>query len=308
MKEPLITLCSEISREHALLLIDWLKDDEVRRYLSDSQNVSNDIEKVVDRINLPILTHIFNQNGRFYIAYNKQEVPVGFVRLIKKGTDYEIVIVIGDRDYWNKRMGTSTILESIKIAFFEFRAEKIIAKIYKENKRSIRAFIHAGFRLESQTANLKTYTITMDQYLKRLKEAPAQTTEIYMTNIDREKILRILDTLFGRNEALDASLNVLKDELERTQIVDPRQVPQDIITMNSKVLLQLNEEDKEVSLVYPEDDDMTHEKLSVLSPVGTAILGYKEGSTIEWELPDGTSIIHIKKVLYQPEAAGDYHL
>jgi len=92
MKEPFIFLCSEISRENAVTLIKWLKDEEVRRYLSDSQSVSNDIEQVVNRVNLPILTHLFNQNGRFYMAYNKQNVPVGFVRLIKKGDAYEIII------------------------------------------------------------------------------------------------------------------------------------------------------------------------------------------------------------------------
>ncbi|NCB52421.1 MAG: hypothetical protein EOM54_11175 [Clostridia bacterium] len=117
MKEPFIFLCSEISRENAATLIKWLKDEEVRRYLSDPQSVTNDIEQVVNRVNLPILTHLFIQNGRFYMAYNKQNVPVGFVRLIKKGDAYEIIIVIGDRDNWNKKMGTSVIRESIKNRF-----------------------------------------------------------------------------------------------------------------------------------------------------------------------------------------------
>jgi len=83
-ERALYFLSSEISRENAVTLIKWLKDEEVRRYLSDSQSVSNDIEQVVNRVNLPILTHLFNQKGRFYMAYNKQNVPVGFVRLIKR--------------------------------------------------------------------------------------------------------------------------------------------------------------------------------------------------------------------------------
>ncbi len=308
MKEPFIFLCSEISRENAITLIKWLKDEEVRRYLSDSQSVSNDIEQVVNRINLPILTHLFNQNGRFYVAYNKQNVPVGFVRLIKKGVDYEIVIVIGDRENWNKKLGTSAIRESLKIAFFEFRAQKIIAKIYKENKRSIQAFINAGFKVESETANLKIYTITMEHYLQLLKGVPAMSTDIYITNLDRERIKKILDELSERNQSSVKSVKKLEDELNRALIVDPRQVPQDVITMNSKALLQLNDEDIEVSLVYPKDADLGTMKLSIFSPIGTAILGYKEGDTIEWEVPAGTSKIHIKKILYQPEAAGDYHL
>lgn len=305
MKESFIFLCSEISRENAITLIKWLRDEEVRRYLSDSQSVSNDIEQVVNRVNLPILTHLFNQNGRFYMAYNKQNVPVGFVRLIKKGDAYEIIIVIGDRDNWNKKMGTSVILESIKIAFFEFRAQKITAKIYEENKRSIRAFINAGFKLEREASNLKIYSLTIEHYLKQLKGELAVSTDIYITNIDRDRIKKILDKMSESNQSPDESVKKLGGELGRAIIVDSQQVPREVITMNSKALLQLNDEDIEVSLVYPEDADLSAMKLSIFSPIGTAILGYKEGSTVEWEVPSGTSKIHIKKILYQPEAAGD---
>jgi len=305
MKESFIFLCSEISRENAITLIKWLRDEEVRRYLSDSQSVSNDIEQVVNRVNLPILTHLFNQNGRFYMAYNKQNVPVGFVRLIKKGDAYEIIIVIGDRDNWNKKMGTSVILESIKIAFFEFRAQKITAKIYEENKRSIRAFINAGFKLEREASNLKIYSLTIEHYLKQLKGELAVSTDIYITNIDRDRIKKILDKMSESNQSPDESVKKLGGELGRAIIVDSQQVPREVITMNSKALLQLNDEDIEVSLVYPEDADLSAMKLSIFSPVGTAILGYKEGNTVEWEVPSGTSKIHIKKILYQPEAAGD---
>ncbi|ACV63879.1 GreA/GreB family elongation factor [Desulfofarcimen acetoxidans DSM 771] len=134
------------------------------------------------------------------------------------------------------------------------------------------------------------------------------STDIYITNIDRERIKKILDKMPEGNQASDKSVKKLENELYRAIIVDSQQVPRDVITMNSKALLQLNDEDIEVSLVYPEDADLGAMKLSIFSPIGTAILGYKEGNTIEWEVPSGTSKIHIKKILYQPEAAGDYHL
>lgn len=66
MKEPFVFLCSEITRENALTLIKWLKDNEVTKYLSDPQDVSNSIEHVVQGTNLSVLTHLFNRNGRFY--------------------------------------------------------------------------------------------------------------------------------------------------------------------------------------------------------------------------------------------------
>jgi regulator of nucleoside diphosphate kinase len=78
--------------------------------------------------------------------------------------------------------------------------------------------------------------------------------------------------------------------------------------MNSKALLSLNENEMELSLVYPGEANLAKKRLSVLSPIGTAILGYGEGDRIEWEVPSGLAKIHIRKVLYQPEAAGDYHL
>ena len=60
--------------------------------------------------------------------------------------------------------------------------------------------------------------------------------------------------------------------------------------------------------VFPKEADIDRGRLSVISPVGTAILGYTEGDTIEWKVPSGKRRIKIEKVLYQPEAAGDYHL
>ena len=308
MKEPFIFLCPEISKENAMTLIKWLRDEEVRRYLSDSENVSDHIEQAVERINLPTLTHLFNQSGRFYMAYSKQNVPVGFIRLIKNNSCYEIVIVIGDRDNWNKRLGTSAIRESLKKAFFELRAQKVTAKIDQDNKGSIRAFLNAGFQLESELSKLKIYALTMEQYLQVLKGLPAAPPDIYITSIDRQRIIKIINEMSAAKKASDESAKKLEDELCRAIIIEPHRVSRDVVTMNSMALLRLNDEDLKVSLVYPKDADLRTMRLSVFSPIGTAILGYREGNTIEWEVPSGTSKIHIKRILYQPEAAGDYHL
>ncbi len=133
-------------------------------------------------------------------------------------------------------------------------------------------------------------------------------TDIYLTNIDRERIKKKIDKMAENNQQIDKSVKNLERELNRAIISDSKQIPRDVITMNSKALLKLNDEEIEVSLVYPEDADLSSMKISIFSPIGTAILGYKEGNIVEWEVPSGSSKIHIKKVLYQPEAAGDYHL
>jgi regulator of nucleoside diphosphate kinase len=149
MNKPFIALCPEITRANALTLMDWLEDEGVTRYLSDSRHVSRFIEQVIGRVQLPILTHLFNQGGRFFMAYDGQDVPVGFVRLVKVGRDCEMVLVIGNRDNWGRKLGASAIREGMKLAFFDMRADKLIAKIHPDNARSLKAFLRSGFSLES---------------------------------------------------------------------------------------------------------------------------------------------------------------
>ena len=303
MNKPFISLSPEITRANALTLMDWLADEEVTHYLSDSRHVSRFIEQVIGRVQLPILTHLFNQGGRFFMAYDRQDKPVGFVRLVKTGADCEIVLVIGNRDNWGRRLGASALLEGMKLAFFDMRAEKLIARIHADNTRSLKAFLRCGFLLESETSTLRSYAMTSERYLRRLRESAAgDPSEIYITEIDQAR-LRNLVLLEQGPDAVE-----LEHEIERATVVDARQVARDVVTMNSRALLHLDDEEMEVDLVYPQDADGSAGKLSVFSGVGTAILGYKEGDAIDWRIPDRTCRIWIEKVLYQPEAAGDFHL
>lgn len=95
MHPPFVWLCPEITRSDALKLMDWLEDECVTRHLSDSRHVSRFIEQVIARVQLPILTHLFNQGGRFFMVCDGHDVPVGFVRLVKTGSVCEMVLVIG---------------------------------------------------------------------------------------------------------------------------------------------------------------------------------------------------------------------
>jgi len=131
---------------------------------------------------------------------------------------------------------------------------------------------------------------------------------IYITELDKEKLTKIINTELNSGKTPDKSLQKLEHEINKAIIVNPRQIPRHIITMNSHVLLQIDDEEMEISLVYPKDADWSTRKISVFSPIGTAILGYGEGDVVEWEVPSGLTKIQIKKILYQPEAAGDYHI
>ena len=103
---------------------------------------------------------------------------------------------------------------------------------------------------------------------------------------------------------------MLKHELDRAVIVESEKVPEDVITMNSKVYFQdLDSGEKMVyTLVYPKDANIDKKKISILAPIGTALIGYKEGDVIEWEVPSGLKRIKIKKLIYQPEREGHYYL
>lgn len=303
MNKPFISLCPEITRAHALTLMDWLEDERVTCYLSDSRNVSRFIEQAIDRTQLPILTHLFNQGGRFFMAYDRHDAPVGFVRLVKTGPDCEIVLVIGDSDNWGRNLGASTIREGMKLAFLDMRAEKLIAKIHPDNARSLKTFLRSGFLLESETPTLKSFAMTAGRYLRLLREGViVDSTDIYITEIDKARLKELIELEQG------PAVVELEHELERAIVVKPQQVARNVVTMNSRALLQLDDEEMEVALVYPEDADSSAGKFSVCSDVGAAILGYQEGDSIDWRISDRTRRIGIRKVLYQPEAAGDFHL
>ena len=80
--------------------------------------------------------------------------------------------------------------------------------------------------------------------------------------------------------------------------------------MNSMVRLKDVDTGEDViyTLVFPHDADIHHKKISILAPIGTALIGYRAGDIIEWNVPAGVKRLKIEKILYQPEAAGDYHL
>ena len=100
----------------------------------------------------------------------------------------------------------------------------------------------------------------------------------------------------------------LEHEIERAIVVDPRRMPRDVVTMNSRARLRLDDEPMEVALVYPDEADDGAGRLSVCSGIGTAILGYREGDAFDWRVTHRTRHVRIEQVIYQPEAAGHFHL
>jgi len=131
---------------------------------------------------------------------------------------------------------------------------------------------------------------------------------LYINELDHKRLtLLIDDALNGVTEQND-SLRSLHAELARATVVNAEELPHDVVTMRSRVLIMLGDEEKEITLVYPNEANRSTGKISILSPIGTAIIGYREGDVIDWLTPGGFKRIRIMKVLYQPEASGNYEL
>lgn len=166
MKSNNVQLRQEVFKSDAWKIIDWLEDNEVTEYLNERQNVGNSIKQVIYRVNMPILTHLFNQDGSFYMVTTDEKEPIGFLRLVPKGKGAEMVVVIGDKEKWGKGFGSSAIFQGLKQAFFEWRVDEVIAKISFKNQRSIRAFKKLGFQEDKELVKETQYSLSMKEFLK----------------------------------------------------------------------------------------------------------------------------------------------
>ncbi len=121
--------------------------------------------------------------------------------------------------------------------------------------------------------------------------------------------LHRLETMLEHQDKLTPTMKHLEDELARAEVVEPKDVPANVVSMNAKVLITIApaKEATEITLVYPHDFKGDKGQVNVVAPIGTAILGLAEGQEIEWPQPDGHIMkVKIEKVLYQPEREGNY--
>ena len=132
---------------------------------------------------------------------------------------------------------------------------------------------------------------------------------IYITSQDKQRLEELLAEAAVFDPRKQGDLKALVEELRRAVIVDPKEVPVDVITMNSRAeLIDLDSgETVTFSLVFPPQANIDEEKISVLAPIGAGMLGYRAGDEFEWKVPEGVRRMKVTKVHYQPEAAGDFH-
>ena len=132
---------------------------------------------------------------------------------------------------------------------------------------------------------------------------------LIISRADRERLEALIGSARMDSRVREDYLAALEGELSRARVVPAGKVPADVVTMNSVVRLRDldSDESQEYELVYPEYADVSLNRISVLAPIGTAILGYRLGDVIEWPVPAGLRRLRVEEVLYQPERAGAPH-
>ncbi|KPD04487.1 nucleoside diphosphate kinase regulator [Moellerella wisconsensis] len=130
---------------------------------------------------------------------------------------------------------------------------------------------------------------------------------IIINDLDAERLDRLLEQPAHADSPVADALN---EELDRAEIVTPQEIPADVVTMNSTIRFQdlISNEERTRTLVYPASLKDSTEQLSVMAPMGAALLGLRVNDEISWELPNGVKTrVKVLEIIYQPEAAGELH-
>lgn len=166
MRAARVKLTQEVTRNDALTMINWMECHEVTKYMNEASNIASEINNLIKRVNLSILTHLFNQDGSFYIISTVENLPIGFVKLKYRNNEAEMVVMIGEKQHWGNGYGTEAIKEMLNHAFFHRRVPRVIAKIHPGNVRSIKAFEKSGFLFERDLDQFRLYSITLMDFIK----------------------------------------------------------------------------------------------------------------------------------------------
>jgi len=134
--------------------------------------------------------------------------------------------------------------------------------------------------------------------------------QIKITKLDYKRLSNLIDNVKNSMRSDIENILTLRHEIERAKKVEPREISSKYITMNSEfeiISLDLQKVMK-FKLVYPQEANFSKGKLSVLSPLGCALIGCEENDEVEYKVPAGIKKVKIEKILYQPEEVGEFYL
>lgn len=134
--------------------------------------------------------------------------------------------------------------------------------------------------------------------------------KITINRLDYARIKKCIHDARQFKSISNTEAEKLLKELDSAEIVEPEAIPSNVVTMNSIVRLSFLNNNKQIQfqIVYPDQANFKENKISIFSPIATALIGYKVTDEIEWIVPAGLTKMRIDEIIYQPEAAGDYSL
>ena len=161
----LVALRSELNENDLKLLIRWMSNEHIYRFLNEHQQITSQLKQIYDA-RLPVFTPLFNRNGRFFMICTGGGQAIGFLRMqYAPNNAAELVVAIGEENMWGKGYGRASLMEALNIAFLELRREKMISHIYSENTRSRQMFLNRGFVLSRKGQQLTEYQLSFSQFL-----------------------------------------------------------------------------------------------------------------------------------------------
>lgn len=134
-----------------------------------------------------------------------------------------------------------------------------------------------------------------------------QRPPLLINRLDAERLQRLIDDASAKDQAV---ADMLENELSRGVVVDPQEIPENVVSMNSQIQFTDLTRDKQMirTLVYPHALSSTADGLSVMAPIGASLIGLKVGDIIDWPLPNNSqTLLRIDAVLWQPEREGQFH-
>ena len=169
-KAASIFLRADITLRDVDRMIRWMENPNITKYMNEDPGIVHFLRRLSLSVPEPMLSFHFNRSGHFFLACPEAGDSVGFVRLTPMAGDntYEIVYAIGEEALWGRGLGEGAIQAALAKAFFELRAERLVAKIVPDNRRSIRSVCGCGFSYCGMDGSLQRYSITAEAYLRQL--------------------------------------------------------------------------------------------------------------------------------------------
>ncbi len=133
---------------------------------------------------------------------------------------------------------------------------------------------------------------------------------IMITESDKSRLMRLLDEVTAQSVRPDEEFNAFRRKLNRAQVVPSEEIPDDIVTMNSKIEMYDGDFDitEVYTLVYPRDANASLNRLSILNPLGMTILGRRQGDVARWYNASGEHQLTLMTLTFQPERDGVMNL